>query len=149
MPQWPWKKARPGVDQYGRSPLWYHAANGDLDAVRQEVRSGQAATAADKDGFTSLHVAAQNGHAEVVALLIQAGADVNAVDRHGNGPLWTAGYEAAKRIATEANLSIVAMLLKAGADPHHRNRADRTPETWRNASQRVDAIFADAGLPGT
>lgn len=144
MPQWPWKKSRPGVDEYGRSSLWHHAAKGDVQAVKADIRAGLSATAADKDGFTAIHVAAQNGHADVVATLIQSGADVNAVDRHGNGPLWTAGYEAAKAADTDASLSIVAMLLKAGADPRCRNQAGRTPEHWRTVSQSVDAAFAEA-----
>jgi len=146
MPQWPWKNPRPGVDLYGRNSLWHHIADGDLEAVKSDLLSGMSATAADKDGCTSLHVATQWGHAEIVSLLIQAGADVNAADRHGNGPLWTACYEATKLIATEANLTIVAMLLRAGADPHHRNRVDRTPEFWRTRSERVNAVFVDAGI---
>jgi ankyrin repeat protein len=146
MPQWPWRNKRPGVDEYGRSPLWYRAADGDAAGVKAELKSGASATSADKNGYTALHVAAQNGHAEIVSLLIEAGADVNAVDKHGNGSLWTAGYEAAKAKATDANFSIVTMLLKAGADPHYRNRAGRTPETWRAVNPALNAVYVAAGF---
>ena len=144
MPQWPWKNPRPGVDEYGRNALWHHALEGNIEALRADLRAGLSPTSPDKDGNTALHVAVQGGHADAVALLIQAGGDVNATDKHGNGPLWTAGYEASKATASEARVSIVTMLLKAGADPHHKNRADRTPERWREVSPKVDVAFAAA-----
>ena len=146
MPQWPWRKPRPGVDEYGRSPLWYHVADGDITALRRDLKAGLNSTAADKDGFTALHVAAQNGRAEALDMLIRAGADVNATDRHGNGPLWTAGYEAAKAIATDANMSIVAMLLKAGADPHRINKAGRSPIFWASVNPRLQEVYNLAGI---
>jgi len=146
MPVWPWKNKRPGVDEYGRNTLWYHAAKGDVAGLKADLRSGLSPTSADKDGFTSLHVAAQNGHAEIVSILIEAGADVNAIDKHGNGPLWTAGYQAASPKATEANFSIAAMLLKSGADPHYQNRAGRTPETWRSINPTLNAVYIAAGF---
>ena len=145
MPQWPWRKPRPGVDDYGRSPLWHHAARGDRAGVLADLRAGLDPTAADKDGYSSLHVAAQNGHLEMVSLLIEAGADPNALDRHGNGPLWTACYEGWKDIATPAQRSIITLLLRAGADPHHENKAGRSPQFWREESPQIDAAFVAAG----
>lgn len=145
MPQWPWRSPRPGVDEYGRSPLWHHVARADRSAAEADVKSGLDATAADKDGFTSLHVAAQNGHAEVISLLLKAGANPNATDRYGNGPLWTACYEGAKADATPAQLSIISRLLQAGADPDHANNAGRSPQFWREVSPEVDAAFQREG----
>lgn len=124
--------------------MWYHAAGADWRAVEADLKSGLDATAADKDGYTSLHVASQNGHGEIVVLLLDAGANPNAIDRHGNGPLWTACYEGAKAIATTDQRSIISVLLKAGADPDHTNKAGRSPQSWREISPEVDAAFRDA-----
>ena len=145
MPQWPWKNPRPGVDEYGRSPLWHHAADADLPAIKEDLASGLDATAADKDGFTALHVATQRGHAEIVSLLLNAGADPNATDRYGNGPLWTACYEGGKDIATPEQQSIISILLEAGANPEHANNAGRTPLYFREMDCNVDAAFRKAG----
>lgn len=145
MPQWPWRKPRPGVDEYGRSALWHHAAQGDRAGVAADLGAGLDATAADKDGCSSLHVAAQNGHAEMISLLIGAGADPNAVDRHGNGPLWTACYEGSKAVASPDGRLIISLLLRAGANPDHDNSAGRSPQFWRGVSPEVDAAFVAAG----
>ena len=147
MPQWPWRKPRPGVDDYGRSPLWHHAANGNLSGLKADLKSGLDATAADKDGYTSLHVASQNGHAGAVALLLRAGADPNTTDRHGNGPLWTACYEGGKDCATADQLTIISLLLKAGANPHHVNNAGRSPQLFRGDRLEIEAAFREAEGP--
>ena len=54
VPQWPWRKPRPGLDAYGRSDVWHAAAAGDVAAVTRALRRGSDPTAADKDGFTGL-----------------------------------------------------------------------------------------------
>ena len=146
MPQWPWKKARPGVDLYGRSPLWYHAAEGDLKAAAKAIRDGADPTAADKDSYGALHVAVQNGHAKMVELLLSHGADPNVVDRHGNGPLWTAGYYAGRDATGPDGLASVAALLRAGADPHHLNGVGKPPLAWANYSAELRAAYDAAGF---
>jgi len=90
MAIWPWREKRANVDEYGRNALWHHAADGNYEALDAELRCAGSPSAADQDGFTTLHVAAQNGHLEIVRRFIAAHAEVNAVDRRGNGPLWTA-----------------------------------------------------------
>jgi len=115
------------VDAYGRSPLWYFAAEGDLPGVERALGDGADPTAADKDGYGALHVAAQNGHAAIVDRLIRAGADVNAADRYGNGALWTACFNSHLAVGPDGTLPIVAALLNAGANPNHINHAGRSP----------------------
>nr|ASK41695.1 hypothetical protein [Agrobacterium tumefaciens] len=123
MPQWPWRKKRSNVDEYGRSSLWHHAAEGNLVSLENELRgSTDNVSAADKDGFTALHVAAQNGHSHIVRKLLAAGAEVNVIDRYGNGPLWTASRQASLAIATEPAFEIVALLLWCGDNSHHVTR---------------------------
>lgn len=146
MPQWPWRKPRPGVDEYGRSPLWHHSAEGNIEALKSDVKLGLDVTAADKDGYSSLHVAAQNGHLATVAALLEAGANPNATDRYGNGPLWTACYAGAKAIAVPDQHSIVTCLLNGGADPDQKNKAGRSPQFWRTVSPQIDYAFKNAKL---
>ncbi|HTK58533.1 MAG TPA: ankyrin repeat domain-containing protein [Sphingomicrobium sp.] len=126
MPQWPWRNPRPGVDFYGRSPLWYFAAEGDLSGVERALQDGADPTAADKDGYGALHVAAQNGRVAIVECLVRAGANVNAADRYGNGALWTACFNS--RMAKEMGdrFPVIAALLAAGANPHYLNNAGRS-----------------------
>jgi uncharacterized protein len=123
LPRWPKRKVRHGVDEYGRTPLWYHALNGDVAAVQHELAAGADASAADDVNYTPLHAAVQQGHVPVVELLLASGADANAVDRHGNGPLWTAVMSAPESKRTP----IVALLLRAGANPHCKNVHGASP----------------------
>lgn len=144
MPTWPWRKPRPGVDEYGRSPLWYQAMDGNLDGLEQSLDEGLDATASDKDGFSSLHVACEYGHSAVVARLIASGADVNCTDKHGNGPLWVATRCARK---ADYSLDIVADLIRAGADMTHCNAVGKNPAGWA-MDDRLQSIYRSFGYEG-
>lgn len=63
------------------------AKNGNVDAVRAQLRRGAKIERRDAEGKTPLHWAAQNGHIEVVKLLIEAGADINNKSIVGRTPL--------------------------------------------------------------
>lgn len=145
MPTWPWRKQRLGMDEYGRTPLWYQAMNGDTPAIRKSLVAGIDPTSADKGGFSALHVAAEYGHGEAISLLIEAGADVNCVDRHGNGPLWVAARCAR---APNYDTRVVAALLAAGADFNHANAVGKTPPGWAAGIPAVESIFRSAGYEG-
>jgi ankyrin repeat protein len=123
MPRWPKRKPRPGVDEYGRTKLWYHALHGDLAAARDAVDSGADVNAGDDVNYTPLHAAVQEGCLPVIDFLLEAGADPNAVDSHGNGPLWVAVLSAPKDLRVE----IITRLLRAGALPHLQNRHGKSP----------------------
>ena len=47
MPIWPKRKPRPGVDEYGRAPLWYRALEGDAAGVKSEIAAGADPSASD------------------------------------------------------------------------------------------------------
>ncbi|KIP97652.1 hypothetical protein RU07_23930 [Agrobacterium tumefaciens] len=141
------EKKRANVDDYCRNALWYHAADGNYEALDAELRCADSRSAADQYGFTTLHVAAQNGHLDIVRRLIAAHAEVNAVDRHGKGPLWTASRQASLAIAVELSFEIVALLLSNGADPHHLNNAVRSPCFWAAGSSRHRETYTTAGVP--
>ncbi|MFE3580909.1 glutaminase A [Streptomyces vinaceus] len=71
----------------GTIRLLWSASKGDLDGVRSCLASGVAASAADYDGRTALHLAASEGHLTVVEHLLEHGADVAVTDRWGGTPL--------------------------------------------------------------
>jgi uncharacterized protein len=144
MPRWPKRKDRPGVDRYGRTPLWYHAMNGDLAGLRAELAAGADPSFGDDANYSPLHVAAQEGQVEAVRLLLAIGADANKGDEHGNGPLWTAVHKACLARRTDANLEVVRLLLAAAADPDHRNRYGHSP---RESAELRDEVVA-ALFPG-
>lgn len=146
MPSWPWRKPRPGVDEYGRSPVWHAAMTGDLKALDRLLKAGADPTASDKDGYGALHIAVQERHLAVVERLLAAGADPDAVDKHGNGPLWTAGYSAGPGVDDDAPFEIVARLLAGGADPEHLNRVGKAPTAWAEGNPRLAAIYERAGV---
>jgi ankyrin repeat protein len=112
---------RPGVDEYGRTPLHYAAADGDANAVAAQLKGGANVNAQDDNGWTPLHFAAQGRFVEVLRTLLAAGADPNLADRHGNGPLWTAVMK------DRDDYACVKLLLAHRADADRKNAYDRSP----------------------
>ena len=92
-----------------QSPVADAAMRGEVDHVRELLRSGEDVNAAQGDGMTALHWAAESGNAELAGMLLYAGANVGAVTRLGDyTPL---------HIASRAGRAAVAsVLLDAGAD---------------------------------
>jgi ankyrin repeat protein len=125
VPRWPKRKPRLGVDEYGRTPLWNKAAEGDLEAVTRAISEGADPNQGDDVGYTPLHVSIQNGHVAIVELLLNAGANPNVYDKYGNGTLCTATLT--PQIALPTQVAIIRILLRAGADPDHQNAYGRTP----------------------
>lgn len=77
------------VDQYGYTPLLYHA--GRMSSEKQAialVKLGADITATQGlDRETVMHVAVKTGNLELVKCLIQAGADAEVTSRSGETPL--------------------------------------------------------------
>lgn len=117
MPRWPKRHDRVGVDRYGRTPLWYFAASGDLAGMRQQLTEGADPNVGDDTGFTPLHAAVQNGQCEAVRLLLAAGADPRREDNRGAGPIWVAVFSSPAAVRDE----LVAILLTAGVDPDEKS----------------------------
>jgi len=76
----PKRKARPGVDAYGRIPLHYASAAGDVPTVHRLLAEGADPNAADDNGMTPLHFATQESRLEVALILLDAGASVDSMD---------------------------------------------------------------------
>ena len=142
MPRWPKRNPRLGVDEYGRTPLWYNAADGDLELVTRAISEGADPNHGDDVGYTPLHVSVQNGHVATVEFLLNAGANPNVYDNHGNGPLWTAMLR--PQITLPTQVVIIRILLRAGADPDHQNAHSRTPrQIATTIAHDLDVLFIE------
>ena len=87
MPPRPRRKPTPplGMDKSQRTPRYgWHAANGDLAAVRSELAAGADPSFGDNQDYSPLHVAVQNGRTEVIRSLLQSVRNPNKTDDFGN-----------------------------------------------------------------
>lgn len=138
MPRWPKKNTRPGVDEYGRTPLWNRAFAGDLDGVKRELDAGADPNGGDDAGYTPLHIAIQEKRVEVVEMFLQSGADPNRADKHGNVPLWTAVHNWGR------DYRIILLLLRNGADPRIANNYGRSPlDVLAGVGGEVGSLIAE------
>jgi uncharacterized protein len=74
----------------------------------------------NRSGQTALHYAAMYGSLSATQALIVGGALPNVFDKHGNSPLWAAA------LSTSREPEIQALLVRAGADATHKNKAGRS-----------------------
>jgi ankyrin repeat protein len=111
------------------------AAIGRLDVVKREVeRWAELLNAYNRDGFTPLQLACFFGHESMALWLIERGADVNAVARND---LRIAPIHAA---AANDNLTLLAALLRHGAEVNARQQDDFTP--LHTAADHGNAVMA-------
>ena len=92
------------------SPVADAAMRGDLDEVRELLRSGADVNAPQSDGLTALHWAADNGDAALAGVLIYAGANMAPLTRND-------AYTPMHMAARGGHAEVIALLLEAGADP--------------------------------
>jgi ankyrin repeat protein len=117
----PKRKPRPGVDEYGRTPLHYAANDGNASLCVDLLTAGADPNATDDNGWTPLHFAAQVQSAEVTRLLLDAAAKTELRDSYGNTPLWRA------TVTARGNGDVIALLRRAGADPYAKNNYGNSP----------------------
>ena len=137
----PKRSARPGVDQYGRTPLHYAASDGDVGLCRALLEAGAAPNAQDDNGWTALHFAAQASSEPVAALLVQASANLQLRDSFGNTPLHKAVFH------SRGNGSVIALLRGAGADPHVPNDHGVSPVSLARSIANYDVAQYFADIP--
>ena len=137
----PKKKSRPGVDEYGRVPLHYAAANGDAAEVGRLLAEGVNPNAQDDNGWTPAHFAAQADSFECMSALLAAGADPGLADSHGNTVLWRAVF------ASNGDGKIIRALRAAGADPHAANKHGVSPLSLARTIGNYDVAQYFSDLP--
>ena len=82
---------------------------GDVEAVKEHLRSGIDINALDRYGQTALMLAAHHGHAEIVRLLVEHGADLNVTAKYNLSALMlavVAGHENIARLLTHAGADL-------------------------------------------
>lgn len=87
----------------GEPPLHQAAYRGDVDEMKQLIKSGVSVHSLNSEGATPLHWAAFKGHLPAAKLLLHHGADVNAMTKKGSTPL---------RLATTHKKEKLVKLLK-------------------------------------
>ena len=117
--------------------IWAAAADGDLNAVRNELENRLSVDVKEESELTPLHVATLFGQPEVAELLLSSGADVSLTDDEGNTALHMAAFL--------GRTDMVRMLLEFGADPTVRNKlgfnsVDNVAVRW---SVDLEAYFHD------
>lgn len=111
-------------DNIQDSPYLYAGAQGYLKILRMTLMHGADLKSTNRYGGTALIPAAERGHVETVRTLIAAGVNVNHVNNLG----WTALLEAIILGNGKSNYQqIVALLLKAGANPNLVDKDGITP----------------------
>lgn len=132
----PKRKPREGVDEYGRTPLHYAAAESRRDEVEKLLAAGADANVQDDHGWTPMHFAAQAVSAECTAALLRSGADTSLCDLYGNTALWRAVF------SSKEDGSVIKLLREAGANPLAKNTHGVSPTSLaRSIANRDLAIY--------
>lgn len=123
------------VQPDGTTALHQAAYGDDLAAVRQLLKAGANAKAANRFGATPLSLACQNGNGAMVEALLKAGADPNGTLPGGETMLMTA--------SRTGKVEAVRALIAAGANVNAReSRAGQTALMWAAAEGNGEAAGA-------
>lgn len=157
------------LDRWGDNALMHAVLHGNTDMTRLLLDAG-----ADPDkpgrGFTPLGMASLRGLPQIVRLLLKAGADINKKSSDTNTPviaatlmnrmdvirellpyrpdltIWNREGRVSLGIAAQqGNKDIVALLLKAGADPNVRDRNGNRPLQWSGDHHDIAALLVARG----
>ena len=121
------------VDPDGTTPLHWAVRAGDLPAVRQLLREGLDAKAANRYGVTPLALAAQNGDAAIIDVLLAAGADANGSLSNGQTMLMLA--------SRTGNAGAIKSLVARGAQVNAKEQVlGETALIWAATENHGDAI---------
>lgn len=137
----PKRTPRPGVDEYGRTPLHNAVIDRDFARARELILAGAAVAAADDEGWTPLHFAAQASSVDLARLLLDHQAPIDPQDVAGNTPLFKATF------SSRGDGSVVALLRARGADPWLANGSGVSPVALARTIANYDVRRFYADLP--
>jgi len=101
-------------------PLHEAARRGNISFLNECLQNKISVNGLDKSGSTALYWASHSGHLECLkALMAAGGASVNAQNKLGDTALHAASWKGHK--------DVVDWLLQSGANPHVRNKENKTP----------------------
>ena len=107
-----------GMDQNGRTPLFFAAGNGNIELCRLLIEKEAKVSIRNKYGRTPLNYAIWSNNKEIVELLIEEGADINNRDNEG--------YAILQQVLTEDQEDIAELLITKGADIKVKDDAGHT-----------------------
>lgn len=107
-------------DHFGATSLIWAARKGHFDIVEMLVRAGANLNHQSTTGFTALTYAVHSGNQKIAEMLIQEGSHLDVPDKFG--------FTALTWASRNGNHELVSLLLAAGANPHHENKAKKTPK---------------------
>lgn len=107
--------------------LYTACLNRDVPKVAELLKQGADPNAANRDGYTPLHIGALQGGFGIVELLLKNGAEPNVKNKRDETPLH-------KAVSDEGDLKVVKLLVEAGAKLDQMNDEGCTPV--RLAAQR-------------
>lgn len=124
------KGADPNISNaLGVSPILMTAEKGDIEYIDQLVAHGGRVDHRDSQGRSALHYAAKHDQRRIVRhLIVVYHLDPNVVDRAGVTP--------AGRAAQNNHLETYKLLVKLGANPHHRDHKGQSILHYLFASTR-------------
>lgn len=131
------------VDEYGRTPLHYAAAEANADSVHSLLAGGADPNAQDNNGWTPLHFAAQATSVRVTQQLLEAGAEIDARDSYGNTPLSGAAF------SSKGRGELILLLRGAGADCWAQNNYGVSPVSLARGIGNYDVARFFADLPAS
>ena len=134
----PKRKPRPGVDEYGRTPLHYAARDGNAEDAKALLAAGLDPATQDDEGWTPLHFAAQAVSPQVTEILLAAGANPELRDIHGNTVLWRAV------MSSKGRGGVIQLLLSVGANARAHNLHGVSPlDIAQSSSHNLAQFFAE------
>lgn len=149
------------VDQYGYTPLLYHA--GRMSSEKQAialVKLGADITATQGlDRETVMHVAVKTGNLELVKCLIQVGADAEVTSRSGETPLerafhWARTFDLIK-LAPVAEYLIgigvpvtdkIRTYMRSAAEDIEFRRKDMSPDIMPELDRAMESLYGLLGV---
>lgn len=117
------------------SPVADAAQRGDVEIVRELLRSGADVNAAQGDGMSALHWAAMNDRPDIIDVLLYAGANLESTTRLG-------GYTPLHLASRAGHAPAIERLLEGRADSGAETTSGVTPLHFASAAGRPDAVEA-------
>lgn len=130
------------VKPYGQSLILHAVLENKLEILNFLIQQNCNPNQADESGLTPLHAAAQNNNVEAAEILLSANAQIDLEDKFGNTSLLDAVH------AYQSDMSMISLLIKAGADPFHPNKSEISPYRFAETTKKneVIAFFRTNGL---
>jgi ankyrin repeat protein len=117
----------------GSTALQWAAYDGDVARVKQLLKQGADAKAANNYGANAMQLAAEIGSADIIKLLLDAGANVESANAEGQTALML--------VARTGNVDAAKLLIKAGANVNAREAwGEQTALMWASARRQPEMV---------